>query len=83
MNVPIASDLSTGRPDEMDEFLERVLGDRRTLQQALADIVAKYSRIPRGLERSMLERMIEVLNAEITLRQNKCEAERACATGRS
>jgi len=64
-------------------LLTRVLGDRRTVQQALADIVAKYSRIPRSLKRSMLERMIEVLNAEIALRQNKCEAERACVTGRS
>jgi len=64
-------------------LLTRVLGDRRTVQQALADIVAKYSRIPRSLKRSMLERMIEVLNAEIALRQKKCEAERACVTGRS
>jgi hypothetical protein len=32
--------------------------------------MTKYSRIPSGTERSMLERMIEVLKDEIALRQN-------------
>jgi hypothetical protein len=54
----------------LDEFVDRMLRDRRTLDQALAEIVAKSDRIPRGKERSMLERMIEVLRDEIALRQN-------------
>ena len=54
----------------MDEFVDRMLRDRRTLHQALIDISAKYNRIPPGGERSMLERMIEVLQGEIALRQN-------------
>lgn len=56
----------------MDDFVERLLNARRPLDQALTDIVAKYNRVPRGKERSMLERMIEVLNDEIALRQNRC-----------
>ena len=55
---------------DMDEFVDRMLRDRRTLDQALIDISARYRRIPLGKERSMLERMIEVLNDEIALRQN-------------
>ena len=53
----------------MEEFIERTLRERRSLQGALADMVAKYDRIPSGSERSMLERMIEVLKVEIVLRQ--------------
>ena len=34
-------------------------------------MLAKYNRIPSGSERSMLERMIEVIKDEIALRQNK------------
>ena len=52
----------------MEEFIERTLRERRSLQGALADMVAKYDRIPSGSERSMLERMIEVLREEIVLR---------------
>jgi hypothetical protein len=55
----------------MDEFVDRMLRDRRTPHQARADIVAKYSRVPRGKDRSMFERMIEVLNDEIALRRNR------------
>jgi hypothetical protein len=55
----------------MDEFVGRMLRDRRTLHQALADIVAKYSCVPRGKNRGMLERMIEVLDEEITERRNR------------
>jgi hypothetical protein len=58
---------------DMDEFVDRMLRDRRTLHQALAEMVAKSDRIPRGKERSMLERMIEVLRDEITLRKNPRE----------
>ena len=55
----------------MDEFVDRMLRDRRTLHQALTDISAKYWRIPRSKERSMLERMIVVLTDEIALRRNR------------
>lgn len=54
----------------MEDFIERTLRERRSLQGALADIVAKHDRIPSGVERSMLERMIEFLKDEIALRQN-------------
>jgi hypothetical protein len=54
----------------MDEdFIERTLRERRSLPDALAEILAKYSRIPPGIERTMLERMIAVLKDEIELRQ--------------
>ena len=55
----------------MEDFIERTLRERRSLQVALADILSKYDRIPSGGgERIMLERMILILNDEITLRQN-------------
>ena len=52
----------------MEDFIERTLRERRSLQHALADLVVKFDRIPSGSERSMLERMIEVLREEIVLR---------------
>jgi hypothetical protein len=55
----------------MDEFVDRMLKRRRTLHQALTEIAAKYNRVPRGKERSMLERMIQGLHAEIASRQNR------------
>ena len=62
-------------PSLMDEdFIERALRERRSLPDALADLLAKYSCIPSGMERSMLERMIEVLKDEIALRQNSLPA---------
>jgi hypothetical protein len=54
----------------MDDFMERTLRERRSLQGALVDILSKYNRIPSGTERRMLERMIGVLKDEIALRQN-------------
>jgi hypothetical protein len=39
----------------MEDFIERSLRERRSLQHALADLVVKYDRIPSGSERSMLE----------------------------
>jgi hypothetical protein len=54
----------------MEDFIERTLRERRSLQVALTYILAKYDRIPSGNERSMLERMIMVLKDEIALRQN-------------
>ena len=56
---------------QMEDFIERTLRERRSLQHALTDIVAKYGRVPSGGERSMLERMIEVLKDEIALRHDR------------
>ena|SRR5437868_4054927 len=56
---------------QMEDFIERTLRERRSLQHALTDIVAKYGRVPSGGERSMLERMIEVLKEEIALRRDR------------
>jgi hypothetical protein len=59
----------------MDEdFIERTLRERRSLPDALADMMARYNRIPSGNERSILERMIAVLKGEIALRQNSLRA---------
>ena len=55
----------------MEDFIERTLRERRSLQHALADLVVKYDRIPSGQERSMLERMIELLREEIALRRDR------------
>jgi hypothetical protein len=55
----------------MEDFIERALRERRTLQGALADMLAKRDRIPSGQERSMLERMIELLKEEISLRRDR------------
>jgi len=54
----------------MEDFIERTLRERRSLQDALADVLAKYNRLPSGSERSRLERMIEVLRDEIRLRKS-------------
>jgi hypothetical protein len=54
----------------MEDFIERTLRERRSLQVALTDMLAKYDRIPSGNERSMLERMIVILRGEIALHQN-------------
>ena len=56
---------------ETEDFIERSLRERRSLQGALADMLTKYNRIPSGSERTMLERMIAGLRAEIDLRQNR------------
>ena len=54
----------------MDNFIERTLKERRTLNAALADLLAKYILIPPGSERSTLERMIDVLREEIAFRHS-------------
>jgi hypothetical protein len=56
---------------ETEDFIERSLRERRSLQGALADMMTKYSRIPPGGERKMLERMIEGLRVEIDLRNSR------------
>jgi hypothetical protein len=51
----------------MTGFIEKTLNDRRTLEKALADLLAKYQREPSP----QLARMIELLRAEIELRKRK------------
>ena len=58
----------------MEDFIERTLRERRSLQHALADILAKHDRMPTGIERTMLERMIAALKQEIALRQDRVRA---------
>jgi len=58
-------------PSMMEDFIKRTLRERRTLQGALADMLAKCDRIPSGQERSMLERTIELLKEEIALRRDR------------
>src|SRR5262249_9492954 len=57
-------------PNTMEDFIERTLRERRSLQVALTDMLAKHDHIPSGNERAMLERMIAILKDEIALRQN-------------
>lgn len=45
------------------------LGDLRSMEQALADIVEKCHQMPDGRERSELEKMIRTLEAEIARRE--------------
>jgi len=47
----------------------RTLKERRSLQQALADLMAKCRSLPPNNERSALERMIDGLEAEIAVRK--------------
>jgi len=47
----------------------RTLKECRSLQQALADLMAKYRSLPPNNERSALERMIDGLEAEIAVRK--------------
>jgi hypothetical protein len=51
----------------MNGDLEKLLKQRRSLEQALADLVAEYQRKPRP----ELARMIELLRAEIELRKQR------------
>ena len=55
--------------EPMEDIIERTLRERRPLQQALADLLAKCSGIPPGNDRNALERMIEGLQEEIELRR--------------
>jgi len=55
-------------PSKMEDFIEWTLRERRGLQEALADLLAKYDRIPPNDERNVLGRMIEGLIAEIAFR---------------
>ena len=54
----------------MEDFIERTLRERRSLEVALVDILAKYARVPSGNERCLLEQMIVVLEHEIAYRKS-------------
>jgi hypothetical protein len=41
-------------PSQIEDFIERTLRERRGLQQALADLLARYDRIPPNNERDLL-----------------------------
>jgi hypothetical protein len=56
---------------EVEDFIERAIRERRSLQDALGDMLSKYNSLPSGKERSVLARMIAVLKVEIALRQNR------------
>jgi hypothetical protein len=51
----------------MKGFVEKTLSQRRSLEKALADLVAKHQREPTP----ELARTIELLRAEIELRKQK------------
>jgi hypothetical protein len=53
----------------MTEFIEAALNERRSLEQALADIAAKYERTPPGERRDGLGRMIQLMQVEIAKRK--------------
>jgi predicted unusual protein kinase regulating ubiquinone biosynthesis (AarF/ABC1/UbiB family) len=61
-------------PSQIEDFIERTLHERRRLQEALADLLAKYDRIPPNNERDVLGRMIDSLKAEIRSRNAKAMA---------
>lgn len=58
----------------MEQFIERELRERRTLQEVLADLLAKHHRTPASDARNALDRMIEGLKAEIALRSMAARA---------
>ena len=58
----------------MDDFIERTLKERRTLEGVLADLVAKYERISlQRYQQIELGRMIQWLEEEIALRNKRRE----------
>jgi hypothetical protein len=61
-------------PSQIEDFIERTLRERRGLQQALADLLARYDRIPPNNERDLLGRMIDGLKAEIASRNARAMA---------
>jgi hypothetical protein len=56
-----------GSRRKMTGFIEKTLNQRRSLEQALADLVAKQQREPRP----ELARMVEQLRAEIEFRKRR------------
>ena len=63
-------------PSQTEDFIERTLRERRGLQEALADLLAKYDHFPPNEERNVLRRMIEGLKAEIAFRNARAMAMR-------
>lgn len=55
----------------MEDFIGTTLRDRRSLEDALGDLSAKYYRIPPNKRSKELERMIEGLKAEIAVRKRR------------
>ena len=55
----------------MDDFIDTTLKERRSLEDALGDISAKYNRFPLNKRPKDLERMIEGLKAEIAVRKHR------------
>lgn len=53
----------------MAEFIETALNERRSLEQALAEIASKYDRTPPGQTRDGLARMIQQIEVEIARRR--------------
>ena len=64
-------------PSQTEDFIERTLRERRGLPAALADLLAKYDRIPPKDERDVLGRMIDGLKAEIASRNARAMALRS------
>ncbi len=63
----------------MNEFIETALNERRSLEQALAEIAAKYERTPPGQTRDGLARMIQLMQAEIARRKAALQGRSALA----
>jgi hypothetical protein len=53
----------------MAEFIETALNERRSLEQALAEITVKYEGTPPGERRDGLGRMIQQIMVEIARRK--------------
>ena len=53
----------------MNEFIETALNERRSLEQALAEIAAKHGRTPPGERRDGLARMIQLMQVEMARRK--------------
>jgi hypothetical protein len=61
----VAAANSANRPFEMDDFITKALAERRSLEEALADLRARYQRRPRP----DLAKMIRQFEAEISYRK--------------
>ena len=64
----------------MHGFIERSLLERRSLEQTLADLVAKNGALPSGRQSAELPRMIQDLETEI-VRRVRPKAERTVGSG--
>ena len=55
----------------MDDFIERTLKERRALEEVLAHLLTKYKRALLDKQRTELGRMIQSLETEIALRNER------------